>query len=54
MIENGGAYGLFCTVLADDVFVDAGLQVARVELGDAITRLEDGTSAGFLRRIIGA
>lgn len=54
VVEDGRAYGLFRPVLANNVLVDAGLQVAGIELGDAITRLEDGTSAGVLGWIIAA
>lgn len=54
MIEYGGAYGLFGPVLADDILVDSCLQIAGVELGDAITRLEDGTSGRVLGWIIAA
>lgn len=46
VVEDGGAYGLFGSVLAYNVLVDTGLEVARVELRDAVARfMEDGPSA---------
>lgn len=54
VVENGGAYGLFRPVLADDILVDARLQVAWIELGDAIAWLEDGAPASVLGWIVAA
>jgi hypothetical protein len=44
VIENGGAYGLFGPFLADNVLVDAGLQIAGIELWDPKGRVGEHRS----------
>lgn len=47
VIEDGGAYGLFGPFLANDVLVDAGLEIAGVELWDPKRRVrEHGPAVG--------
>lgn len=54
MIEYGGAYGLFGPFLAHDVLVDAGLEIAGVELWDPKGRAgEHGPAVGDMGGVIG-
>ena len=55
VVEDGGADGLLRPVLANDVLVYTGLQVAGVELWDAEARLgEHGPAAVVLGGVIAA
>lgn len=54
VIEDGGAYGLFGPLLADDVLVNAGLEIAGIELWDPKGRAgEHGPAVGDIGGVIG-
>lgn len=54
MIEDGGADGLLGPLLADDVLVDAALEIAGIELWDPKGRVgEHGPAVGDIGGVIG-
>lgn len=53
VIEDGGTYSLLCPFLAHDVLVDAGLEIAGIELWDSKGRVgEHGPAVGDIGGVI--